>query len=150
MICRQLFAPPHCAGRVRRAWQWWHLTLRVHPGQGHFQPQHSAFSVPSSPPPSIYRHLLQQKSCLKHRKASFCHARGRAGQGAHQCRPLSASVCSLNGKISRKVLKVGTSDEKRIYGILKEADTSNFRCFMCALVTEMPGNFDLNEPRLPL
>lgn len=68
-------------------------------------------------PPSIYWHLLQQKSCLKHRKPSFCHARRRAGQGAHQCRPLSASVCSLNRKISRKVPKVGTLDEKGIYRI---------------------------------
>lgn len=67
-------------------------------------------------PPSIYRHLLQQKSCLKHRKPPFCHVRGRAGQRAHQWRPLSASVCSLNRKISRKVLKVETLDGKGIYG----------------------------------
>lgn len=87
--------------------------------------------------PPRYWHLLQQKHCLKHRKHPFCHVRGRAGQRAHQCRPLSSSICSLHRKISRKVLKVETLDKKRIYRGLRKADTSNLRYFMCVLVTEV-------------
>lgn len=87
--------------------------------------------------PPRYWHLLQQKSCLKHRKPPLCHVRGRAGQRAHQCRPLSSSICSLNRKISRTVLKVETLDKKRICRGLRKADTSNLRYFMCVLVTEV-------------
>lgn len=103
MICRQLFAPPH-SGRV--SMQRWH-----------FDAQDSSRSRPSCLDflplfPWIYWHLLQQKSCLKHRKPSFCHVRGRAAQRARQYGPLSSSICSLNGKISRKVFKVETLDTK--------------------------------------
>lgn len=35
MICQQLSALPHSAGRFCRAWQWWHVMLGLHPGQGH-------------------------------------------------------------------------------------------------------------------
>lgn len=35
MICQQLSALPHSAGQLCRAWQWWHVMLGLHPGQGH-------------------------------------------------------------------------------------------------------------------
>lgn len=119
MVCGQLFAPPHCPQGVCTVGIWHSGCI---PGQGHTQTQHSnshrsaRFCLPWAlfSSPSIYWHLLQQKSCLKHRKPPFCHMRGRARQRAHQCRPLSSSICRLNRKISRKVLKVETLDKKRI------------------------------------